>query len=364
MSRTRLGLIVCVGAVMLLAACSGGGQPDVQATVQAAIAATSEAQTALQSTVAAAVAATQAAQAPAAATAEVLTTTPAPPSTTSLATVAALTATPETPVATPTSPAPACTVVTDRLNLRSGPGTVFPALATLPAGSALQPVSFMARGFPSGSWIEVQRPADGMRGWVSAGQQFVACNFDPATLPAGVSPPTPTPRPPTATPTPVNTVAVAPTRIQVANIVPVDGSDGNRSLGNDRGVNGGRNILLPGPGSIAGDGTVVFRDSVVFQVEVFDRNVGQYDGAGIRDVTFKISDGTGNVVHQRTEYNAGYCVFGGGEPTCTVWRFSEHGGRWPGGAALRYGDHSVQIDIVPQNGQGVTWFWRFRIANP
>ena len=61
---------------------------------------------------------------------------------------------------------------------------------------------------------------------------------------------------------------------------------------------------------------------------------GSTDGAGIESVTFIIRDETGKKVHERTERNAGYCVFGGGEPDCTVWRFSEHGDKWPGGAGL------------------------------
>lgn len=361
MIRLRIGLVMFICAAALLAACSGGGgQPDVQATVQAAIAATSQAQIALQATVAAAVAATQVAAGAAATPAVVTAATPTPALPEPTTGASASRETPQAPVATATLPAPACTVVTDRLNLRTGPGTVFAPLAALAAGTELRPLSFVARGFPSGSWIEVERATDRVRGWVSAGQQFVACNFDPATLPAGSTPPTPTPRPPTATPT--SPVLPTATRVLVA-VVPVDGSDGNRSLGNDRGVNGGRNIVLPGSGTVQ-DGTVVFRDSVVFQVEVFDRNVGQYDGAGIRDVTFKISDETGNVVHQRTERNAAYCVFGGGEPDCVVWRFSEHGYRWPGSADLRYGVHTVTIDIVPQSGQAVSWFWSFRIDRP
>ncbi len=360
MVRRRIGLVMWICAAVLLVACSGAGQPNVQATVDAAVAATAQAQTRFESTVAAAVAATQAAAGAAATPAVVAaaTPTPAPPEPTTRASASA--ETPQAPVATATLPAAACTVITDRLNLRAGPGTVYAPVATLAAGVELRPLSFVASGFPSGSWIEVERATDRVRGWVSAGQQFVACNFDPATLPAGSAPPTPTPRPPTATPT--SPVLPTATRVLVA-VVPVDGSDGNRSLGNDRGVNGGRNIVLPGPGTVE-NGAVVFRDSVVFQVEVFDRNAGQDDGAGIREVRFTISDETGNVVHQRTERNAGYCVFGGGEPDCVIWRFSEHGSRWPGGAALQYGFHNVTIDIVPQSGQAVNWFWGFRIARP
>ena len=141
----------------------------------------------------------------------------------------------------------------------------------------------------------------------------------------------------------------------------MDGSDGNKTLGNNRDVNSGRNLLLPGFARHETSDPMVFRKKIVFQAEVFDRNVGQYDGAGIESVTFTIRDETGDIVHERTERNAGYCVFGGGEPDCTVWRFAEHGNQWPGGADLRFGSHDVQIIIKPKNGDVVTWFWNFRV---
>jgi hypothetical protein len=151
-----------------------------------------------------------------------------------------------------------------------------------------------------------------------------------------------------------------PTRVQVA-VVPVDGSDGNRNLGNGRNVNEGRNVLLPGFATSEVTTPVAFRDKIVFQVEVFDSNAGRKDGAGIDSVTFTITDESGAKVHERTEKTPGYCVFGGGEPDCTVWRFSEHGYTWPGGAEVRPGIHDVQILITPRDGAPVTWFWSFRI---
>lgn len=151
-----------------------------------------------------------------------------------------------------------------------------------------------------------------------------------------------------------------PTRIQVT-VLPVDGSDGNQNLRNNRTVNSGRNVLVPGNVAYGAGDTASFRDRIVFQVEVFDRTVGQQDGAGIESVAFTITDETGQEVHTRTETTPGFCVFGGGEPDCIVWRFSEHGGQWPGGASLQPGVHGVQIFIKPKNGAAVTWFWSFRI---
>ena len=262
-------------------------------------------------------------------------------------------------------PAASCRVISAGLNLRPGPGTVYaPPLAGLARDTELRPVSFVARGFPTGQWIETEVVSDGREGWVSAEPKFVACNIQLASLPAGVPPPTPTPAPTArlARPTeiPIVPIATATAAPQVA-VIPVDGSDGNKTLGNNRGVNSGRNLLLPGFAPYEVADPMAFGDRIVFQAEVFDRAVGHTDGAGIDSVTFTIGDETGKKVHERTERNAGYCVFGGGEPDCTVWRFSEHGNKWPSGADLHPGLHDAQIVIKPKNGEAVTWFWSFRV---
>ncbi len=357
-----LRLIGFVLFAAVLAGCGSGGEANVQATVDAAVVATASAQGRLQATVDAAVAATQVVQAGAgSASTDVVpadngaTSTPGEAAPTEPPVVVEATATrpPETPAIT----APRCEVMSAGLNLRGGPGTVFnPPLRTLPQGAALTPLSFVSRGFPSGQWIEVQVDAGGQRGWISAGAQFVACNLDVASLPAGSAPPTPTPRPVTATPPPAT-----PTRIPAIAILPVDGGCSETpNIRNSRNVKGGCNVALPGFESYEVSNPMVFRDRIVFQVEVFDTNVGRTDGAGIDSVSFTIND-SNRTVHQRTERNAGYCVFGGGEPDCTVWRFSEHGNRWPGGADLQKGPHSVQIVITPKSGEPVTWFWTFEI---
>jgi hypothetical protein len=257
---------------------------------------------------------------------------------------------PQAPTEVAAPPNASCRVISAGVNLRPGPGTVYaPPLAELARDTELRPISFVARGFPTGQWIETQVVSDGRKGWVSAEPQFMACNVQLTSLPVGVPPPTPAP-----------TNTLLPPVAQVA-VIPVDGSDGNKALGNNRDVNSGRNLLLPGFAPYEVSDPMVFRDRIVFRAEVFDRNVGTTDGAGIEYVTFTIRDETGATVHERTERNAGYCAFGGGEPDCAVWRFAENRYRWPGGAELHPGIHDVQIAIKPKNGDGVTWFWSFRV---
>jgi hypothetical protein len=107
---------------------------------------------------------------------------------------------------------------------------------------------------------------------------------------------------------------------------------------------------------------------MVFRVEVFDTRVGLYDGAGIDNVTFRVisGGGGGDVVYERTENNAAYCVFGGGEPDCNVLFFGEHGNRWPDedNDEIYTDDYQATMDIVAENGESTQWRWGFRIELP
>lgn len=85
---------------------------------------------------------------------------------------------------------------------------------------------------------------------------------------------------------------------------------------------------------------------LVFQVEAYDPTSGSEDGAGIRNVELRIFDAKGREVYQRTEQNAAYCAFAGGEPDCNIWYFGEHGNAWPSGEAIRYGEPYLLRGIV------------------
>jgi hypothetical protein len=182
----------------------------------------------------------------------------------------------------------------------------------------------------------------------------------PADTPTATARPlSPTPVPATPTKPAAQPPTATPTRFLVA-VLPVDGSNGNQNLHNGQNVKGGKNVLLPGFAQSQVSNPMVFRDRIVFQVEVFDATKGQRDGDGIKNVRFVINGPNGQV-HERTENTAGYCAFGGGEPDCVVWVFSEHGGKWPGGAQVVNGTYNVQITITPSYGEPVDWFWTFEI---
>jgi hypothetical protein len=156
----------------------------------------------------------------------------------------------------------------------------------------------------------------------------------------------------------------SPTPLLIA-VLPVDGGGGDvLNIRNDNPVKGGRNVTLPGFSPAQASQPMVFTDRLVFQVQVHDSSVGTADGAGIDHVRFTITDDRGQQVHYRQENTPGYCVFGGGEPDCTVLNFAEAGYKWPDGGTIYPGSYSVAIDIQPHNGDTVTWEWSFDIQFP
>jgi hypothetical protein len=148
-------------------------------------------------------------------------------------------------------------------------------------------------------------------------------------------------------------------------VLPVDGSDGNQNLHSSyEEIMGGRTIVFPGYSQADVTEPIVFRDQMVFQVEVFDAGVGSKDGDGIKDVKITIHDGD-KVVHERTEEHAAYCVFGGGEPDCNVWVFADYDYKWPGGdQIINYRTYNVDMVITPQQGEVANWRWSFMVELP
>ncbi|MCS6828963.1 MAG: SH3 domain-containing protein [Caldilinea sp.] len=257
-------------------------------------------------------------------------------------------ATTRTPTASPT-PQPLCTVrATPNLNLRSGPGTVFPVIGVLPVNTQLRPLGRNA----DASWVEVQPLPAGRTGWVAAAPRFIECTFALATLQLVASPPTP---PPSATATPTPRPTATPTA-PPPTLPPV--------------------VVLPGPapddaswrGALVtnfnlvnlSDGVAVFRDRIFFRAEIERTPNNQR----IERVDFRILDALDEEIYRRTERVYGYCAFGGGEPTCNVLEI-RRGARWPDTErALCNGDFTVVATIVLDNGDTATWRSPFRIEHP
>lgn len=124
----------------------------------------------------------------------------------------------DTPMPTPT-PEPVAVVTGDRLNVRSGPGTVYPVVAQAVKD---EQYPLLARNEDT-SWLEVAL-ADGQRGWVSASLVESSAPAEKLAVAADI-PPTPVP---------------TPTSVTAATSAPATGPSGptgqviGRVLGRDR----------------------------------------------------------------------------------------------------------------------------------
>lgn len=344
MRNKGIGLVLA--ALLLLAACGGqetSEEPTIgveQPTTDGGDAvATSVQQTIAAIAVAQTVAALTTGQPTApAATAPPATPTPAAADPLSTAEAAASPTT-ASAAPSPTAPAVASCRVVSGVNVRPGPGIVYePVVVALGADIEMLPLTYVAVGFPQGPWLQVQIPATGQSGWVSALPQFVTCNIDPATLPPpGVIPPTPLPPPTAVPPTATRPIASGPPDI--------DNDAPGGSFPRD-------NVL----------GEVIVNPTFLFRMDVRDLTFGSHEGAGTNFAEFSI---TGNGVdYFRREGTAGYCVFGGGEPTCNPWPTDAQGRyTWgQGGPLVESGEYFASITVNAQRNDpefGNSWNWNF-----
>jgi hypothetical protein len=180
-------------------------------------------------------------------------------------------------------------------------------------------------GVSGGAWVQVQDKSSNQIGWVSAGSQFVSCNIDLATLPSvAVAPPPPPPPPQSNNSTPDGTF----------------------------------------PESFVWEAD--FNSQYFVRFRVYDTsNGGSKDGEGIKEVNFHVLDGSGKSVYQRTERQAGFCIFGGGEPTCNPWVLEDFIYKWnAGGEAVKEGDYKLLIVVVAENETQGNWNYDVTIDLP
>ena len=125
---------------------------------------------------------------------------------------------------------------------------------------------------------------------------------------------------------------------------------------------------VPPGGTFPEDGSVFFNIIVdpafLFRMDVRDLvpDLGNFEGVGIESVQFSIS-GNG-IDYFREERQAGFCVFGGGEPTCNPWPVNEHGQyTWgAGGPVVQSGDYFVNMAVTATDTSDEffgNWNWNF-----
>ncbi len=235
---------------------------------------------------------------------------------------AALTDTPAPPTATS---GPSCTVLQD-LNLRTGPGTAYrPPIRALPAQTILEPLGYNPEGIPDGAWAQVKEPGANQIGWVSAGNQYISCNIDLTSLPSVAVVPPPQPQPPRA-----------------------DNSTPDGTF----------------PPNFVWEAD--FDSQYLVRFKVYDTNSEETDdGDGIAEVSFQVLDENGDEVYQRTERQAGFCIFGGGEPDCNPWVFEDSTYKWTsGGEAVREVTYTLLIVVTATSGDQGNWNYEVEIDLP
>jgi hypothetical protein len=184
-------VVTSAATSVVISGCSFFTQPvNTQATVDAAIAATENFKKAV----------VEAQQATNASAAHASTDTPVPAPPTDEAPTATSTPTPvqstETPIPTATTAGIKSTIKGDNVNLRVGPGTGFPPITRLPAGTEVLLTSRLA----DSTWVGVslsdpKKKGKTVLGWIKTSLVSVQIR-DIASLPAITDiPPTPTPLP-------------------------------------------------------------------------------------------------------------------------------------------------------------------------
>lgn len=205
-----------------------------------------------------------------------------------------------------------CEVVTNALNVRYGPGTIYaPPRGFVNSGEELEPT---ARN-QDGTWVEVRAVVSGLVGWVSSAEQFIRCDADLLSLPVGEIPPTPTP-----SPTPPLLVV----------------------------------------GAIEGTVDETVSDEVRLEVAANDPGIGTDNGAGIDFVRFQILFG-GSVVYENDDNAPPYCATPG-DPNC-FYIFPDPA-KWPNGTDIQEGAYIVRAMVHAHNGRVETVEAGFEVDLP
>lgn len=96
-------------------------------------------------------------------------------------------------------------------------------------------------------------------------------------------------------------------------------------------------------------------DELVFEIDAHDSTLsgGQENGDGIKRVDMSINDPNNNIVYGKTENNARYCLFGGGDngSQCTIWNFLEHNNQWPNGKPIQKGLYFLRAVAYGESGR-------------
>jgi hypothetical protein len=82
----------------------------------------------------------------------------------------------------------------------------------------------------------------------------------------------------------------------------------------------------------------------------------------VAEVIFTVRDEDGNQVYQNSEQTAGYCIFGGGEPTCNPWVFEDFVYKWEaGGDPVEEGTYELRVHVVLDDQESEEGDWGYEV---
>lgn len=116
-------------------------------------------------------------------------------------------------------------------------------------------------------------------------------------------------------------------------------------------------IVQIGPNSTYNSVTEV----IVYQVESYIGE-GNANGDGVVRVIMRILGPDGIMVHERVADTPSYCAFGGNP--CAGWSFAENANRWPNGAAVQAGLHTLVTEVHSRDNRVETFYHTFTITLP
>jgi hypothetical protein len=173
-----------------------------------------------------------------------------------------------------------------------------------------------------------------------------ATNVPPTKVPATRKPTVAAPKPPTPT-------KQAAASQQADSYVP--------GGGNPNGLIG--KIYLPGYGEGPKVNHPSFNEEISIQLLVYDPDTDNKDGAGIKAVTFDITDPNGETVWSAGDQKPRYCAFGG-DAGCAIWSFPPNGNRWPNGKPVCKGDNylaEMKVRTTDPGRDNANWQFTFAI---
>lgn len=121
-------------------------------------------------------------------------------------------------------------------------------------------------------------------------------------------------------------------------------------------------IYLPGYGEGPKVNHPSFNEEISIQLLVYDPDVDNKDGAGIKAVEFNVTDPNGDTVWSAVEQSPKYCAFGG-NAGCSIWSFPPNGNRWPNGKPVCKGDgYQAQMTVRTTDPGRDNALWQFNFA--